>query len=78
MAGGKEIKVEKLFKDNMKVIRGKDKLWHGEGQGNTRRKLEGYRLKRDKDKRANNLTLSIHVVMIFFRLSTNWINALIF
>lgn len=33
MAGGKEIKVEKLFKDNMKVIRGKDKLWHGEGQG---------------------------------------------
>lgn len=33
MAGGKEIEVEKLFKDNMKVIRGKDKLWYGEGQG---------------------------------------------
>lgn len=33
MAGAKEIEVEKLFKDNMKVIRGKDKLWYGEGQG---------------------------------------------
>ena len=33
MAGGKEIEVEKLCKDNMKVIRGKDKLWFGEGQG---------------------------------------------
>lgn len=49
--GRKEIKIEKLYKDNMKVSREKDILWRMPGNTacSTRSKLEGCRLKGDKN-----------------------------
>lgn len=46
----------------MKVNRGKDKLGYAEGQcraSSTRNKLEGCRLKGDKNKRVDNLIPSM-------------------